>query len=50
MEFHISGAIRKRLDLSDLLFSFTGNVVFANVAASRRLAQRLAELKQGAKP
>ena len=46
MEFHISGAIRKRLDLSDLLFSFTGNVVFANVAASRKLAQRLGELSQ----
>ncbi len=46
MEFHISGAIRKRLDLADLLFSFTGNVVFANVAASRRLVQRLGELSQ----
>jgi hypothetical protein len=45
MEFHISGAIRKRLDLDDLLFSFTGNVVFANVAASRKLAQRLNEIE-----
>ncbi len=44
MEFHISGAIRKRLHLDDLLFSFTGNVVFANVAASRKLAQSLEEL------
>ncbi len=50
MEFHISGAIRKRLDLGDLLFSFTGNVVFANVAASRKLAQRLSELSQEEKP
>ena len=46
MEFHISGALRKRLDLGDLLFSFTGNVVFANVAASRKLAQRLGELSR----
>ncbi len=50
MEFHISGAIRKQLDLSDLLFSFTGNVVFANVTASRRLAQRLSELHQTENP
>ncbi len=50
MEFHISGAIRKRLDLGDLLFSFTGNVVFANVAASRRLAQRLGEMSQTENP
>ena len=45
MEFHISGAIRKKLNLEDLLFSFDGNVVFANVAASRTLAQRLNELQ-----
>ncbi len=50
MEFHISGAIRKRLDLGDLLFSFTGNVVFANVAASRKLAQRLGELSRSENP
>lgn len=49
MEFHISKSIRERLDLDDLLFSFTGNVVFANVAASRKLAQRLNELP-GAQP
>ena len=46
MEFHISGAIRKKLNLEDLLFSFEGNVVFANVAASRTLAQRLNELQR----
>jgi glycosidase len=43
MEFHISGALRKKLNLDDRLFSFDGNVVFANVAASRTLAQRLNE-------
>ena len=41
MEFHISRAIRERIGLDDLLFSFTGNVVFANVTASRKLAERL---------
>ncbi len=43
MQFHISRSIRETLDISDLLFSYTGNVVFANVAASRKLAQRLNE-------
>ena len=45
MEFHISKSIRERLDVDDLLFSFSGNVVFANVTASRKLAQRLTELR-----
>ncbi len=46
MEFHISRAIREKLDIDDLLFSYTGNVVFANVAASRKLAQQLTELRE----
>ncbi len=45
MEFHISRSIREKLDLDDLLFSYTGNVLFANVAASRKLAQRLTDLR-----
>jgi glycosidase len=45
MEFHIHRAIRERLSLNDLLFSYTGNVVFANVAASRRLAKELNEAR-----
>ena len=45
MEFHISRSLREKLNLNDLLFSYTGNVVFANVAASRRLAQALTELR-----
>jgi glycosidase len=49
MEFHISRSIRERLDLQDVLFSFTGNVVFANVAAARKLAQDLKALP-GAEP
>lgn len=46
MEFHIARSLRQRLDLSDLLFSYTGNVVFANVAASRRLALALNRLRE----
>jgi hypothetical protein len=49
MEFHISKSIREQLNLDDLLFSFSGNVVFANVAAARKLAQQLNEL-QGPEP
>ena len=46
MEFHISRAQRDRLDIEGLVFGYTGNVVFANVAASRRLASRLNELRE----
>ena len=31
MEFHISRAIREKLAIDGLLFSYTGNVIFANV-------------------
>ena len=41
MEFHISRAVREATKVDDILFSFTGNVVFANVAASRKLAEAL---------
>ena len=47
MEFHINRSIRERLGLDDVLFSYTGNVVFANVAASRRLAAQLNEDRGG---
>ena len=43
MEFHISRAVREKLNVDDLLFSYTGNVVFGNVAASRKLASQLNE-------
>ena len=46
MEFHISRAIRQRADLDDVLFSYTGNVVFGNLALCRALAQKLTELRQ----
>jgi hypothetical protein len=41
MEFHISRAVREAAKVDDLLFGYSGNVVFANVAASRRLAEAL---------
>jgi len=41
MEFHISRSIRERINVDDLLFSYTGNVIFANLGASRKLAERL---------
>ena len=45
MEFHISRAFREKLALDDLLFEFDGNVIFGNVAASRKLAGRWNELR-----
>ncbi len=50
MEFHISRASRKRFGVDDLLFSFSGNVLFADVAASRTLAQRMNELRAAEGP
>jgi len=41
MEFHINRELRERLDVDDQLFSYTGNVVFANVTACRVLAQKM---------
>jgi hypothetical protein len=46
MELHISRTLRDKLNLDELLFSYTGNVVFGNVAGSRHLAQRLNELRK----
>ncbi|MGD0796978.1 MAG: alpha-amylase family glycosyl hydrolase [Acidobacteriaceae bacterium] len=50
MEFHISRAVREAAKVDDLLFSYTGNVVFADVAASRRLAIALNESRPNADP
>jgi len=41
MEFHISRVVRESTQIDDLLFSYSGNVVFADVGASRRLAEAL---------
>jgi hypothetical protein len=45
MEFHISHRVRDEAKVDDLLFSYTGNVVFANVAAARKLAKALNEAR-----
>ncbi|CAN5762420.1 hypothetical protein BH10ACI4_BH10ACI4_11090 [soil metagenome] len=41
MEFHIARPIRERLNLNQVLYSYTGNVIFANLAAARELAMGL---------
>jgi hypothetical protein len=45
-EFHVSRAARVRYGFSDALFSLTGNVVFADLAASRAFAQRMNEVRR----
>ena len=43
MEFHVSKEARDRYEFSQKLFSFSGNVVFANLSASREFAFRMNE-------
>jgi glycosidase len=43
MEFHVSREARDRYEFSQKLFSFNGNVVFANLSASREFAFRMNE-------
>jgi len=43
MEFHISRKSRKKYQFGDSLFSFNGNVIFANFHAARVFAQRMNE-------
>jgi hypothetical protein len=45
MEFHIARSLRERLQLDEVLFSYTGNAIFANVAAARKLALGLNQLR-----
>ncbi|MGA2960274.1 MAG: alpha-amylase family glycosyl hydrolase [Candidatus Korobacteraceae bacterium] len=40
-EFHVSRDARDRYQFGEELFSVTGNVIFANLAASRQFAQRM---------
>jgi hypothetical protein len=40
-EFHVSRNARDRYTFAEELFSVTGNVIFANLAASRQFAQRM---------
>ena len=41
MEFHISRQARERYQFAESLFSYTGNVVFANMPACREFAYRM---------
>ncbi|GGH10213.1 alpha-amylase family glycosyl hydrolase [Silvibacterium dinghuense] len=45
MEFHISREARQKYDVDETLFSYTGNVVFANLAASRELAAKVNKVR-----
>ena len=45
MEFHISRKARERYQFVETLFSYTGNVVFANPAACREFAQRMNQVR-----
>ena len=49
MEFHISRNARERYGFTESLFSYTGNVVFANVSASRTFAHRMNEVREAHK-
>jgi glycosidase len=41
MEFHIARKARERYEFAETLFSYTGNVVFANMAGAREFAHRM---------
>src|SRR5260370_13771576 len=43
MEFHVSREARDRYEFDQTLFAFSGNVVFANLGASREFAFRMNE-------
>ncbi len=45
MEFHISRKARERYQFAESLFSCTGNVVFANMAACRVFAHRMNQVR-----
>jgi glycosidase len=45
MEFHISRDARERYQFAETLFSYTGNVVFANMAACREFAYRMNQVR-----
>ncbi len=48
MEFHISRETRDRYQVSDTLFNFVGNVIFADLASCRALAYRMSEVRTAA--
>jgi glycosidase len=49
MEFHISLESRERYRFGETLFSYTGNVVFANLSACRTFAHRMNQVREAQK-
>jgi hypothetical protein len=49
MEFHISASARERYQFEESLFSYTGNVVFANLAGCREFAYRMNQVREAQK-
>ena len=49
MEFHVSREARDRYEFDQTLFAFSGNVVFANLGASREFAFRMNKLRNAEK-
>jgi glycosidase len=49
MEFHIARKTRERYQFAESLFSYTGNVVFANMAACRAFAHRMNQVREAKK-
>jgi glycosidase len=49
MEFHISRQSRERYGFSETLFSYTGNVVFANLSACRAFAHQMNQVREADK-
>jgi glycosidase len=45
MEFHISRKVRERYGFADSLFSYNGNVILANLPASREFAHRMNQVR-----
>src|SRR5277367_5014704 len=43
MEFHVSREARDRYEFNQTLFAFSGNVIFANLGASKEFAHRMNE-------
>ena len=46
MEFHISRDARERYQFAESLFSYAGNVVFADIGACRKFAQRMNQVRE----
>jgi hypothetical protein len=49
LEFHIARSARERYQFPDTLFSFNGNVVFANMGACRAFAYRMNQVREAGK-